>query len=306
MMWATFGPLARLLYQRGYTAIELASVRTWIALLGAGLAALLFRRVEAPVERNATTAPPTTTAAGARLRIRMRDVPFFAAYGIIVFAGFEVLLLASLERVSVPVAVSLLYTSPLFVLILARIIFHEPVSRAKLLALPLSLTGVLLVSGAAGILISGQATISVPGIALGLAAGFGYALYTLFGRAAVARADPITSVFWTFLFAALVLALFADPVTPVLRDPGALPLLVALGLVPTLFAYILYLRALRTITAGTASMLACSEPLFAAVFAFVLLDERLDFRQGTGMALIVLAAIVISRTERLSDGRVNR
>jgi drug/metabolite transporter (DMT)-like permease len=133
---------------------------------------------------------------------------------------------------------------------------------------------------------------------LGLGAGAGYALYTLFGRAAVARAGPLASVFWSFLFAALALAVVQEPVGPLLRDMASVPLLIALGIVPTLLPYVLFLRALRSLPASTASMLACSEPLFAAVLAWIVLGDRMTGMQAIGMAFIVVASALLAVKRR--------
>jgi len=271
-LWATFGPIARVLYDLGFSAIELASVRTWLGLIGAGVTALVLR---------------------VSLRINRNDIVFFAAYGVLGFAAFETLLLASFRFVSIPVAISLLYTAPVFVLVVSRFVFGERVTRGKRAALPLSVAGVLLVSGAASGVLSGEAAIPTAGLLLGLGAGMGYALYTLFGRASVTRAEPVAAVFWSFLFAAVALAFLASPIEPLVRDARALPWLLALGIVPTLLPYLLYLRALRTVPPGTAAMLACAEPVVAAILSALWLGERLTGVQAIGMAMIVGAAVVL-------------
>lgn len=247
-------------------------MRTWIGVAGALMAALVMREP---------------------LRIRRSDIPFFVAYGIVGFAAFETLLLAAFVHVTVPVAISLLYTAPAFVLLMSHRLFDERITRAKQLALPLVLVGVVLVSGAYGRIAGGDPGLSPAGLVYGLGAGFGYALYTLFGRASTDRATPVTAVFWSFLFAAMALTVLAEPVGPIVRDPGALPWLLALGIVPTLLPYLLYLRALKSVPAGTAAMLACAEPLVAALLAAAFLGERVRGVQGLGMMLIVVAAVVL-------------
>jgi drug/metabolite transporter (DMT)-like permease len=279
-LWATFGPIARILYDRGYSPLELASVRTWLGVAGAFAAALILR---------------------VRLPIARRDIPFFAAYGIVGFAAFETLLLASFRHFTVPVAISLLYTAPVFVLLLSHGLFGERITPAKKLALPLSIAGVLLVSGAAGAVLGGSTEVPVVGLLLGLGAGFGYALYTLFGRASIDRAHPVAAVFWSFLFAALALTVLAEPVGPLTRDIAALPWLLTLGIVPTLLPYLFYLRALKTVQPGTAAMLACVEPLIAALLAATLLNERLSVIQACGMGLIVGAAVLLVRPGRTKE-----
>lgn len=270
--WATFGPLARRLYDFDFRPLELASIRTWIALVGA----LLLAR-----------------ATGTSLRIERDDVVFFVLYGVLGFAAFEWLLLEAFRVVPVAIAVSLLYTAPVFVVLIARVIWQERITRGKQLALVFSLAGVVLVTGAAGALARGQTALPPAGVVFGLAAGFGYALYTVFGRSAVRRTTPVATLFWSFLFAGLVLALVAEPVRPTLRAPAALPWLLALGLLTTLLPYALFLRALRTVPAGTASLLACTEPVFATVLAAIFLGERLAMPQIAGMTLIVGAAALL-------------
>jgi len=245
-LWATFGPLARVLYDRGYSPVELASVRTWLGVVGALAVAAVLR---------------------APLRIRRGDIAFFAAYGVVGFAAFETLLLASFRHITVPVAISLLYTAPVFVLLVSHYLWAERVTSAKKLALPLSIAGVL---------------------------------YTIFGRASVPRAHPVAAVFWSFLFAAIALTFLAPPLELLTRDAGALPWLLALGIVPTLLPYLFYLQALRTVQPGTAAMLACVEPLVAALLAAVFLGERLSAIQAIGMSLIVGAAVVLVAPARRS------
>ena len=281
-LWATFGPFARALYERGYTPLELASIRAWIGFLGAA-AVVLVRRL--PV------------------RIAARDLPFFLAYGVLAFALFEVLYFAAVARTSIAVAAALLYTAPAFVAIASRVLWREHLGPARLGALVLVLTGVALVTGAAGSLLAGEVGIEGAAAALGLGAGVTYALYTLFSKVSMPRHGAARTLFWSFGIAALALLPFAEPLGPMLRRPDALHLLLALGLVPTLLAYWLYLRALTVLAATTAAMLASLEPVVAAVLGAVLFGERVSPLQAVGVGLIVLAAVML--TSRV-EGRESR
>ena len=273
-LWATFGLFAKRLYLYGFTPLELASIRTWIGLAGAAVVLVLRRSWP---------------------ELRRRDVPLFLAYGVLGFALFEVLYLAALERTSVSIAVALLYTAPAFVVLLSRLIWHERIARGELAALALVLAGVLLVTGAVRAVAAGEALLGSAALAAGIASGFTYALYTVFSKLALARYDPFTTVFWSFAFAALALLIVQPPLPAALREPDALPWLLGLGLVPTLFAYLLYLAALRWLRASTASMIAASEPVIAALLAAWLLGERLRTEQGAGMIAIVAAAVWLAR-----------
>jgi drug/metabolite transporter (DMT)-like permease len=276
-LWATFGLFARSLYADGHSPLEVASVRTWIGLL----AVLLF-----------------AFGRPADLRIRTRDVPFFIAYGVLGFAAFEVLLLGAFARMPVAVAVALLYTAPAFVVLFSRVLWKERITRRKQIALLLALAGVFLITGLAGDVVHGDLPrIDVAGVALGIGAAIGYAAYSIFGKVAIGLTTSQGALFWSFLFAALPLALVAEPVGPLLRSPTSIPAFLGVGILPTSLAYFLYLRALRTLRPSTASVLACAEPVFAAALAAIVLNERIGGLQILGVAAVVAAAATIVSKE---------
>lgn len=273
-LWGTLGYYGRRLYPLGLTPHELASVRAAIGFLGLALWA---------------------ARAPARLRIRPRDLPFFALYGIVAVALFQWLYFAAIERTTLANAAALLYTAPAFVVLLSRAAGGERVSRRQLTALAMVLAGVFLVTGAAASIADGSGSISAAALALGLASGLTYGLYTVFGKRALARYDAVQTVFWAFAFGALALSLAAPPWRPFIAHPGAATLLVALGLLPTLTAYLLYIAALRRLPAATAAMLATIEPVVATLVGIALLGEAMGAGQAAGIALIVAAALLLSR-----------
>jgi drug/metabolite transporter, DME family len=273
-LWATFGIFAKFLYEAGFSPIELASVRAAVAFAGVALFALVTRR---------------------SVRLPLRALPFFAAYGILGFAVFELIFFAALERTTVSVAVALLYTAPAFVLILSALLWRERISSFRILSLLIVLSGVMLVTGAASGLLRGTATLPASALLLGLGSGLGYAFYTLFSKVATERHGPLASLFWSFAFATIALGVLADPVTPFSRSPSHAPLLIGLGIVPTILPYAFYLAALRALRASTAAMLASIEPGVAAVLAALLLNERMDLLQAIGLGMVVLAAVLLAR-----------
>jgi drug/metabolite transporter (DMT)-like permease len=272
-LWGTLGLFARVLGAAGISPIEMTSVRA--AGAAVLLALWLLRRP-------------------ARLRIRPRDLPFFLAYGVIGLTLFHFLYFAALEHTSIAVAVALLYTAPAFVLLASRLIFGERIDGARLGALGLVLAGIFLVTGALRLLATGQATISGAALLFGLGSGLSYGLYTIFGKRALDRYDSYQTVFYSFLFGALVLAFVAPPWIPFRDRPEAIVPLILLGAVPTIVPYLLYIGALRHLPSSTASMLASAEPVVATLVGFVWLGEALGIDQGAGIALIVGAALVLA------------
>jgi DME family drug/metabolite transporter len=273
-LWATFGIFAKFGYDAGFTPVELASVRAAVAFVVIALFATVRRH---------------------NVRLPLRAFPFFIAYGVLGFALFELIFFETLERTSVSVAVALLYTAPAFVVILSSLFWREHVGRFRVLSLMLLLIGVVLVTGAAGAVVRGTVPLGAAALLLGLGSGLGYAFYTLFSKVATERHGPLTSLFWSFAFATIGLAVLADPISPFLREPSHTLLLIGLGVVPTILPYAFYLAALRELPASTAAMLASVEPGIAAVLAAVLLRERMDSLQMIGLALVVVAAVLLAR-----------
>lgn len=274
-LWATFGIFAKYLYQAGLEPLEVASTRAAVGFAAALLiaAARMFRGVRVP----------------------LRSLPFFAAYGVLGFAVFGLLFLAGLQRTTVSIAVALLYTAPAFVVLLSALLWHERFSGVRVLSLLLVLAGVVLVTGAAGAVLQRTAPLPLTALLFGLGSGFGYALYTLFSKVAGKRYGPLASLFWSFAFATLSLGVLASPVSAFVRAPDHTLLLIGLGIVPTVLPYALYIAALRHLRASTAAMLASIEPAIAAAFAALLLAERMDWLQLIGMVLVVGAAVLLAR-----------
>ena len=283
-LWATFGIFAKYLYEAGLEPMEVASARA-----GVGFAAVLA----------------LAAVRGFRgVRVPLRALPFLAAYGIAGFALFGLLFLAALERTTVSIAVALLYTAPAFVVIASAVLWRERFGGARVLSLLLVLSGVVLVTGAAGSLVRGTAALPAGALLLGLGSGAGYALYTMFSKVAGGRYGSFASLFWSFAFAALALGLLASPVRPFLRSPDSTLLLIGLGIVPTLVPYGIYIIALQHLRASTAAMLASVEPAIAAGLAALMLGERMDGLQIGGMVLVVAAAVLLSREAVPSSGEL--
>jgi drug/metabolite transporter, DME family len=323
-LWATFGLFAKVLYEAGFAPLELASVRAAVGFVGIAVIALprMLRRGRTDrrdgngaghaVSGGLSDGLPGGLSGGLSgdvsadsppSRVTLRSLPFFAAYGILGFALFAYVFFAALERTTIAIAVALLYTAPAFVVLMSALLWRERIGWHRLVALALVLTGVLLVTGAAGALLRGTAVLAPAALLLGLGAGAGYALYTMFSKVATDRYGPLASLFWSFGFATAALALVASPLAPFLRAPQHALLLIALGVVPTILPYALYLAALRSLRASTAAMLASMEPVVATALAALLLGEHIDGVQAAGIVLVVVAAVLIAR-DATSRGEV--
>lgn len=226
-------------------------------------------------------------------QVKREHLKYFFGTGIVSVLLFTVCYFSCQRVCSLAVASVLLYTAPSFVVILSAILWKEPVTKRKLLALLLTLVGCALVCG----VFSGGLTVTLAGILLGLGAGFFYALYSIFAPCALAHYSSMTVTVWTFLFAgtgALVLVPGSGTLGPALSQPKMW--LVAAGLVvfSTVLPYVFYTKGLSRVEAGKASIMASLEPVVASLAGILVFGEPVNAATVVGI-VCVLAGVVILR-----------
>ena len=268
--WGSMGLFTRPLNGYGLSALHLVFLRL-------GLGALLFALLLLLRDR-------------AGLRIALRDLPLFLALGLLSVLFFTYCYFRAIELLPLSTAAILLYTSPIWVMLMSALFFRESVTGRKLLALALAFLGCVLVSGLSR---GGGAK----GLLLGLGAGFGYALYSILGTIALRRYRPLTVTFYTFLIAAAGSFLLCDRASLVtglsaVKADGLLWLVPAAALVTAVIPYLSYTVGLRTTEASRAAILATVEPVVATVLGALVYREHLSLPAFLGI-LLVLSAIVL-------------
>ena len=223
--------------------------------------------------------------------VERQHLKYFFGTGVVSVVLFTMCYFSCQEICSLAVASILLYTAPAIVVVLSALLWREPVTKKKLLALGLTLVGCALVCG----VFSGALTVTGGGIALGLGAGFFYALYSIFGRYALAHYGPMTVTVWTFVFAGVASLVLVRPAElAALAQPSMALTAVGLVVCSTVLPYILYTRGLARVEAGKASILASLEPVVASVAGVVLFGEPMSPLTAAGI-VCVLAGVYILR-----------
>ena len=225
-------------------------------------------------------------------RVDRSCIPYFFGTGVISVVLFTVCYFSCQKICSLSVASVLLYTAPSFVVIMSAVLWKEPVTKQKLLALILTLIGCGMVCG---IFDGGGVTVTAAGVLYGLGAGFFYALYSVFGRYALASASSMTVTVWTFLFAGTAsLALLRPSHMAPLGNPATLGAALGLVVFSTVLPYLLYTAGLARTEAGKASIMASLEPVVASLTGVLVFHEAISATGVVGIAL-VLAGVYILR-----------
>ena len=225
-------------------------------------------------------------------RVERCHLKYFFGTGVVSVLLFTVCYFSCQQVCSLAVASILLYTAPAIVVLLSAALWKEPVTRKKLLALGLTLAGCALVTG----VLSGGVTVTAQGVLLGLGAGFFYALYSIFGRYALAHYSAMTVTVWTFVFCGLGALVFlrSGELALVLERPSMALLSLGLVVVSTAAPYLLYTWGLAQVEPGRAAILASIEPVVASLVGVLAFGEPMTAMTAAGIAC-VLAGVYILR-----------
>ena len=203
---------------------------------------------------------------------------------------------ACILQTSAAVSAILLYTAPIFVMIMSVIFFKEKVTVKKVFALALAVVGCALVSG----ILTGM-TVNAVGIVFGILSGFAYSLYGILTAFFMKKnSEPLTFSALSFIFAAIGALLICDTPTIIatVAAQSGIPLLlgsfVLFSLCSAVIPFALYTKGLVGVRPDVASILAFAEPLTAALMGILVLSQPFYVYQGVGMAFIVVAIIILN------------
>ena len=277
ILWGSMGLFVRTLNAQGLASMEIVGLRAAVTAAAMCLFLLIFDRK--------------------LFAIRVKDLWCFLGTGICSIVFFNFCYFKAITMTSLSVAAILLYTAPAIVMVLSYFLFKEKLTKRKLLALLMTFVGCVLVTG----ILSETGTVSAGGILVGLGAGLGYALYSIFSRYALEKGySSLTITFYTFLIAAIATCFLTDMgnVAQVATNSGSnLIFCLAFGVLCTVAPYLTYTLGLQHVENGKASIIASIEPVTATLLGVVLFHEKLSVSGVIGVVL-VLAALAICNDKK--------
>ena len=274
-LWGVMGVFVRKLGTYGFSPLQIACLRI---LFGA----VLFLLITAIFRRDL-------------LKIQPRDVGLFLGMGLLSLLLFTVCYFTTISLATLSVAAILLYTSPIWVMLMSAVCFREKITRRKLLCAAMAFGGCVLVSG-----IGSAASLSPMVIVTGLLSAVGYGLYSIFGTFALRKYQPLTVTTYAFLFGAAGALLLCNPaqIARVICEsgqPGRLVLLITVtAFVTAVLPYLLYTVGLSRMRASAAAIMASIEPVVATTAGALVFGEALTVPAFAGIALVLGAIVVLN------------
>ncbi|MFI3212718.1 MAG: EamA family transporter [Eubacteriales bacterium] len=273
VLWGSIGLFTTKLASEGFTSLEMCFIRSFVSVLMIGGFFGIKDRSIFKLEK-------------------ITDLKYFIGTGIISFSFFNWSYVRAIEETSLGVAAILLYTAPSIIMILSIFLFQEKITKKKVIILAITFVGCVLVTGIGG----GSNQISMKGLGLGLCAGIGYALYSIFGKFALRKYQTITLVFYTFLTSTVLFLVITNPIQIVgkLQNNNMWIFSILFAILSAAIPYIVYTKGLSVIEASRASLIATLEPVVAAIFGIIVFGEASNPMKIIGMILVVGAVGAMS------------
>ena len=254
------------------------------------------------------------------LRLHRDEIPLLVVYGVLGIAMTQFLYFAAIERMPIGVTLLIEFTAPLVIAIWFRVAWKHPTKPIVWIALIAAVGGLGIVAE-----IWNGLTLDPVGVVLAVGAMLALVVYyvsadmlvrakrgrdpvslTMWGMGAAALFWAIVRPPWTFPFDALAgsMHLFGET-GPEVAAPVLATWMVVLG---TVMPFSLVVVSMQHLRASQASAVGMTEPIFATVIAWLVLDETLTPVQILGAA-IVLGSVLVAERNRgtiAEEGRIVR
>ena len=221
---------------------------------------------------------------------RGRILALLIGMGALGYVGQSFSYLSAIKYASAGLVALLLYLYPMFVFILSVIFLREKVTWAKVAALVLALVGTALTVGPAG----GQFL----GIFFAIFAAVVYSVYIIVGADVTKHVSAVQSSVVIFASAGAVYGMLTAV------NGAHLPAsssgwwsMAGIVLLATVIPVVTFLAGLERIGPTNAAMLSTLEPVITVLLAAWLFAERLEPLTMVGGGLILVAVVVLTRSE---------
>lgn len=280
ILWGVSGTVAQHLFEaKGFNAEWLVVVR----LLAAGLLMLILSYPKN--KQKIWKVWSSTTDRGPLL--------LFGLFGML---GVQYTYFAAIELSNAATATILQYLGPVMILLYLVIKAKRLPTRQELVVISLAITGTFLLVTNGTI---GSLTLSGWGLFWGIASAIALAFYTLQPAELIEKWGTMLVVGWGMLIGGVGFSFVHAPWDfQGLWDTTAILLLCFIIIFGTIIPFYCYLESLRYISASETSLLACAEPLSAAIVSILWLQVSFGIVQWLGTILILLTIMLISRIKK--------
>ena len=206
-------------------------------------------------------------------------------------AGFSLLSAFAQDAAATSRVTILIYTMPIWTVLLAWLLLRERPNARQLLAVVLCALGI-------AVLIYPLATKGVPlGLLLAVAAGLSWGAGTVYVKWARVALDPLALAFWQLVIAFFLIAGCLIAVDGRLNlehaHAGSLLATAYAGIIGSGIAYAMWFEIIRRLPAATAALGSLGIPVVGVVSTVLIVGERPTVTDVIGFALIFAASACV-------------
>ncbi|WP_338443465.1 DMT family transporter [Bacillus spizizenii] len=261
------GIISKNLFMSNLTSAAISFYKCLFAFLFISIAALFHKGIQKEIRE---------------LRVRSKQLIICSFLGIFILYYFETAAY-QYDQVSIVVFI-LLGTSALTTFLCGAVFLREKKNMFQMVGLVLLIAGLLFMH-------MGEGTMNFHfsiGTLLAIIAGMGYGLFLVATKKFDLKSG-LALVWYFTLFGSIYLFFPFVAEGFVLPQAHAYPSLIALALLPTIGGFYCTTKALNYLKANQVQFYELTEPIFATLFAFILLKEMIKGFEWLGAILILLA-----------------
>ncbi len=227
-----------------------------------------------------------------RDRRSLIQIALFALFGVLLT---QMSYLNAIKYTSAGVGTTIEQVGLVLIMLYVCLRAHRLPRLREALGLAFALGGMILIATQGEI---GRLAIPAEGLSWGLVSAVALAFYTLMPVRVLKKWGAMLVTGLAMLFGGSAASIVVQPWSiPVQLSGGALAALVAIVLVGTLGAYMLYLQGVADAGPVKASLLCCVEPVSAMVLALFWLQTSVSVWDIAGCAMIVVMIFLVSERE---------
>ncbi len=237
------------------------------------------------------------------LKIDLKDIPLFLVCAICIF-GLNICYNESMNTVPLSLAAVLLSLAPIYVLILAYILFREKITAKKLICMALAIFGCILMTR---VLESNLNNTPLIGIISGIGAGLFWAIYLMASKKSIENGNhTYTILIYSIVFISIALipvTNFSQITSFISINPiWTIIFLIIHSTFSFALPYILSTTSLKYIDSGVSSILMSgAEPLAALIFGLLIYSEVPTFLMFFGFILTIVSIMTLSKKENVKN-----
>ena len=228
-----------------------------------------------------------------RLIIDKKGLVYLALMGLFSQLLFNLFYFSCIQKTTVATAVTLLYSAPIFIAVMARIFYKELFTPIKTAALFLCIGGCFFAATGGSVAVL---KLNLIGVLMGLGAGFTFSLVTIISKFIINKYHQLTIIVYALGFGLLFYLPFSHPLIIFQKSlPLEVWLLISFfGVISTAIAYGLYITGISYgIEVSRAGIISTLELVVAVILSYLIFKEALWGWKLVGILTVVFSVIIV-------------